>query len=104
MTVTRMLVLGAVRIFQPTHGYFVRRELGTWQAAEWAHLNGLATFDMSVGDFEYKLRWADYSYDAMDVFAASNRPLFVAVTRTRDLYGRLRAARATVRQWRRRHG
>jgi DNA-binding PadR family transcriptional regulator len=39
MSVTRLLILGAVRIFQPTHGYFVRRELGTWQAAEWAHLN-----------------------------------------------------------------
>ena len=39
MSVTRLLVLGAVRIFQPTHGYFVRRELGTWQVAEWAHLN-----------------------------------------------------------------
>jgi DNA-binding PadR family transcriptional regulator len=39
MSVTRLLVLGAVRIFQPTHGYFVRRELATWQVAEWAHLN-----------------------------------------------------------------
>ncbi|GLY16221.1 PadR family transcriptional regulator [Kineosporia rhizophila] len=39
MSVTRLLVLGAVRIFQPTHGYFVRRELGSWQVAEWAHLN-----------------------------------------------------------------
>ncbi len=39
MSVTRMLVLGAVRIFQPTHGYFVRRELTTWQVSEWAHLN-----------------------------------------------------------------
>jgi len=39
MSVTRLLILGAVRIFQPTHGYFVRRELGTWQVAEWAHLN-----------------------------------------------------------------
>ena len=39
MSVTRMLVLGAVRIFQPTHGYFVRRELASWQVAEWAHLN-----------------------------------------------------------------
>ena len=39
MSVTRLLVLGAVRIFQPTHGYFVRRELTTWQVAEWAHLN-----------------------------------------------------------------
>jgi DNA-binding PadR family transcriptional regulator len=39
MSVTRMLVLGVVRIFQPTHGYFVRRELQSWQAAEWAQLN-----------------------------------------------------------------
>lgn len=39
MSVTRLLVLGAVRIFQPTHGYFVRRELTSWQVAEWASLN-----------------------------------------------------------------
>jgi DNA-binding PadR family transcriptional regulator len=39
MSVTRLLILGAVRIFQPTHGYFVRRELTSWQVAEWAHLN-----------------------------------------------------------------
>lgn len=39
MSSTRLLVLGAVRIFQPVHGYFVRRELMTWHAHEWAHLN-----------------------------------------------------------------
>lgn len=39
MSVTRMLVLGVVHIFQPTHGYFVRRELQSWQVAEWAQLN-----------------------------------------------------------------
>jgi DNA-binding PadR family transcriptional regulator len=39
MSVTRLLVLGALRIFQPTHGYVVRRELASWQVAEWAHLN-----------------------------------------------------------------
>ena len=39
MSATRLLVLGAVRIFQPVHGYFVRRELLTWRADEWAHLN-----------------------------------------------------------------
>lgn len=36
---TRLLILGAVRIFQPVHGYFVRRELLSWHAEEWAHLN-----------------------------------------------------------------
>ena len=36
---TRLLVLGAVRIFQPAHGYLVRRELASWQVEEWGHLN-----------------------------------------------------------------
>jgi DNA-binding PadR family transcriptional regulator len=39
MSATRLLVLGAVRIFQPAHGYLVRRELTSWQAHEWANLN-----------------------------------------------------------------
>lgn len=33
---TRLLVLGVVRIFQPVHGYDVRRELASWHAEEWA--------------------------------------------------------------------
>ncbi len=33
---TRLLVLGVVRIFQPVHGYDVRRELVSWRAQEWA--------------------------------------------------------------------
>jgi DNA-binding PadR family transcriptional regulator len=37
--VTRLLVLGAVRIFQPAHGYLVRRELASWQVDRWANLN-----------------------------------------------------------------
>jgi DNA-binding PadR family transcriptional regulator len=36
---TRILILGAVRIFQPVHGYLVRRELLSWQVERWAHLN-----------------------------------------------------------------
>jgi DNA-binding PadR family transcriptional regulator len=36
--VTRLLVLGAVRIFQPAHGYLVRRELLSWQVEEWANV------------------------------------------------------------------
>jgi DNA-binding PadR family transcriptional regulator len=35
---TRLLVLGAVRILQPAHGYLVMRELGTWKVDEWANL------------------------------------------------------------------
>jgi DNA-binding PadR family transcriptional regulator len=36
---TRLLVLGCVRIFQPVHGYEVRRELISWNADQWAHIN-----------------------------------------------------------------
>lgn len=39
MSTTRLLLLGTVRIFQPVHGYFVRRELLSWHAEAWAHLN-----------------------------------------------------------------
>ena len=33
---TRLLVLGVVKLFQPVHGYEVRRELISWRAQEWA--------------------------------------------------------------------
>jgi DNA-binding PadR family transcriptional regulator len=39
MSATRLLLLGTVRIFQPVHGYFVRRELLSWHADSWANLN-----------------------------------------------------------------
>ena len=39
MSATRLVLLGTVRIFQPVHGYFVRRELLSWHADTWAHLN-----------------------------------------------------------------
>ena len=35
---TRLLVLGVVRLFQPVHGYDVRRELVSWHAEEWANV------------------------------------------------------------------
>lgn len=38
MSTTRLLVLGAVKIAQPVHGYDVRRELLTWGVADWAHI------------------------------------------------------------------
>ena len=36
---TRLLVLGVVKIFQPVHGYDVRRELLSWRADEWANVS-----------------------------------------------------------------
>ncbi len=34
----RLLVLGVVRIFQPVHGYDIRRELLSWHADEWGNI------------------------------------------------------------------
>ena len=36
---TRLLILGSVRIFQPVHGYFLRRELVSWRVDEWASVH-----------------------------------------------------------------
>jgi DNA-binding PadR family transcriptional regulator len=38
MSSTRLLILGALRFMQPTHGYEVRRELESWHAEEWANI------------------------------------------------------------------
>jgi DNA-binding PadR family transcriptional regulator len=39
MSTTRLLLLGAVRIFQPVHGYLLRRELLSWQVEDWGNVN-----------------------------------------------------------------
>lgn len=38
-TETRMLLLGAVAMFEPINGYQIRRELISWQIDKWAHVN-----------------------------------------------------------------
>lgn len=38
MSATRLLVLGAIRIMQPVHGYDVRRELLSWRLGELANV------------------------------------------------------------------
>jgi DNA-binding PadR family transcriptional regulator len=43
---TRLLVLGAVRIFQPAHGYLVRRELLSWRADQWAAMHPGSIYNM----------------------------------------------------------
>lgn len=46
MSATRLLVLGAVRIFQPVHGYSIRRELLSWDVESWAALNPGSVYNM----------------------------------------------------------
>ncbi|GAA1734607.1 PadR family transcriptional regulator [Luedemannella helvata] len=36
MSTTRLMILGLVRWLQPVHGYYVRRELESWNVEEWA--------------------------------------------------------------------
>ena len=36
---TRMLLLGAVALFEPVNGYQIRRELLSWQVDAWANVN-----------------------------------------------------------------
>jgi len=38
-TETRLLVLGAVSLFEPVNGYQIRRELMSWGVKDWAHIN-----------------------------------------------------------------
>ncbi len=38
MSSTRLLILGVLRIRQPTHGYDIRRELETWRVHQWANV------------------------------------------------------------------
>ena len=35
---TRLLVLGAVSLFEPVNGYQIRRELMSWEVDRWAHI------------------------------------------------------------------
>lgn len=36
---TRLLLLGAVAMFEPINGYQIRRELISWEVDKWAHVN-----------------------------------------------------------------
>jgi DNA-binding PadR family transcriptional regulator len=38
VSATRLMILGAVRLMQPVHGYDVRRELLSWGADKWANV------------------------------------------------------------------
>lgn len=38
MSSARLLILGVLRIKQPTHGYDIRRELESWRVDQWANV------------------------------------------------------------------
>lgn len=43
---TKLLVLGAVRLFEPVNGYQLRRELLSWGVDEWAHVHPGSIYNM----------------------------------------------------------
>ena len=43
---TRMLVLGATRIFEPANGYQLRRELLSWEVDAWANVQPGSIYSM----------------------------------------------------------
>lgn len=45
-TMTRMLVLGVVSIFEPANGYQIRRELLSWGVEQWADLKPGSVYSM----------------------------------------------------------
>jgi DNA-binding PadR family transcriptional regulator len=46
VSTTRLLVLGTVRLFQPAHGYLIRRELLSWEVESWAAVNPGSIYNM----------------------------------------------------------
>ena len=68
MSATRLLVLGAVRIFQPIHGYDLRRELMSWHADEWANISFGSIY------FALKRMTADRLLEEVETGRSGGRP------------------------------
>jgi DNA-binding PadR family transcriptional regulator len=68
MSATRLLVLGAVRIFQPIHGYDLRRELMSWHADEWANVSFGSIY------FALKKMTSDRLLEAVECERSGGRP------------------------------
>jgi DNA-binding PadR family transcriptional regulator len=87
---TRLLVLGVLRIFQPTHGYHVRSELLSWGVDDWARIN--------PGSIYNALRTLERSQlvERVDSSQEGNRPARTTYELTRDgeveFFGLLRSA------------
>ncbi|WP_448059991.1 PadR family transcriptional regulator [Cellulomonas hominis] len=73
---TRLLILGCVRIFQPVHGYFLRRELLSWRVDEWANVH--------PGSIYHALRTltASGQLDEVEAHAEGTRPTRTAYALT----------------------
>jgi DNA-binding PadR family transcriptional regulator len=92
-TETRMLLLGAVAIFEPVNGYQIRRELVSWGVEDWANIkpgsiyNGLTTLAQRGELVRHDLRDGNREvavYELSDLGRAEYRRLFEqAITEVR---------------------
>jgi len=92
-TSTRMLLLGAVQLFEPVNGYQIRRELVSWRVDEWAHINpgsiysGLETLARAGHLARHPLVEGHRSvtvYTTTEAGRAEFRSLFADAVRTHD--------------------
>lgn len=92
-TETRLLLLGAVSLFEPVNGYQIRRELVSWNIEEWANIrpgsiyHGLATLAQRGELVRHDLRDGGREvavYELSELGRAEFRRLFEeALTRVR---------------------
>src|SRR3954451_18969462 len=94
---TRMLLLGAVALFEPVNGYQIRRELLSWQVDRWANTNpgsiyhGLTTLTTQglLGRHDLVDGGRDVAvYELTDVGRADLRTALIAALETVDPYER----------------
>jgi DNA-binding PadR family transcriptional regulator len=92
-TSTRMLLLGAVQLFEPVNGYQIRRELVSWRVDEWAHINpgsiysGLETLARAGHLARHSLVEGNRTvsvYTTTEEGRAEFRQLFAQAVRTHD--------------------
>ena len=100
-TSTRMLLLGAVQLFEPVNGYQIRRELVSWRVDEWAHINpgsiysGLETLARAGHLARHSLVEGNRTvsvYTTTEEGRAEFRQLFAQAVRTHDRATRMNSS------------
>lgn len=95
---TRMLLLGAVSLFEPVNGYQIRRELISWEIDKWAHVNpgsiyhGLRTLTEKGHLVRHDLQDGKRKvavYEATDQGRAQLREMLATSLETVDPYDRV---------------
>lgn len=92
------VLAGATLVHDPRFDRYSPGYLLIGDVVAGAHELGCGTLDLSIGRFLYKDRWADTTYDAWDLVAASSPALLAAI---RQVARARRQAARLVGRWRR---